>query len=293
MTRMSIAQGGIRQLGVCLGLLGFVFAPYTLAEIEEKPINERDAFKVCSDAYNMPYSNDKGEGFENKIAELFADDLGMELDYYYFSQRVGFVRNTLRREIKDGVAACDVWIGVPKYFDQAATTMSYYRSSYLLVYRGDWEYADEVNSAEDLANLSEDKKESVNFGVFDRGPGQLWAFRNGFTTTGYQSMPGDARVSVTNILDDMVEGKITHTIIWGPIGGWWVQNMAGDTELKTHILRNDPDYPDMQFEFEMSMAARYEDHYMRSTLDYLIDTYMEEINEILEEYNVPLLPLED
>src|ERR1043165_9439358 len=92
---------------------------------------EAPALRVCSDPNNLPYSNDRGEGFENKIAELVAQDLGMRLSYFWMPQRRGFVRNTLN----DG--KCDVIIGFPSNFDRAAATRPYYRSSYMFVTRRD------------------------------------------------------------------------------------------------------------------------------------------------------------
>jgi len=101
-----------------------------------------DALRVCADPSNLPLSNTRGEGYENKIAELLARDLKRHVEFTFFPQRMGFVRNTLR--LKDDATQqfkCDVIIGVPKGFELTATTQPYMRSTYALVFRERGEFA--------------------------------------------------------------------------------------------------------------------------------------------------------
>src|SRR5690606_23649834 len=95
---------------------------------------EREAFRVCADPNNLPFSHKNLKGFENQLAEMWADHLGLEVQYTWFPQRMGFVRNTLRSKNEHNEYKCDVVMGVAEGFDQLMTTKPYYRSTYALVY---------------------------------------------------------------------------------------------------------------------------------------------------------------
>ena len=97
----------------------------------------RTAFRPCIDPSNLPFANDKGEGFENRIAELFAGKLGLPVQSYSFPQRMGFIRNTLRYKLPGQDFRCDIVMSVPADYDQAWSTAPYYRSTYVLVYPGE------------------------------------------------------------------------------------------------------------------------------------------------------------
>src|SRR5258708_10367051 len=92
------------------------------------------AFRPCIDPSNLPFANDKGEGFENRIAELFAKKLALPVQSYSFPQRMNFIRNTLRYKLPGEDFRCDVVMGVPAGYDQTSTTAAYYHSTYVLVY---------------------------------------------------------------------------------------------------------------------------------------------------------------
>lgn len=285
----NCTAGGIQRLFICLGVLGLLLAPAISQAQETK---ERTALKVCADGNNMPFSNEDKEGFENKIAELFGEALGLPVKYTFFPQRIGFIRNTLRNEIKPGVYKCDLVIGVPENFELAATTRPYYRSHYVLAYvkgRG----FDEIKKAEDIDKLSEEQKDKIHFGLFDRGPAQLWAFEHDLMgqSTPYQAMPGSTKVGPGDIMQDLIDDKINMTIIWGPFAGWWAQK-TDDAEIATIPLMNDPDNPRMRFEFNISMAVRYGENEWKQQVNDLIEEHQDEINKILEEYNIPNLPMD-
>src|SRR5690606_20796314 len=124
--------------------------------------------KVCADPHNLPMSNQELAGYENKIAALFADKLGIPVRYTWFPQRIGFIRNTLRdNDTPDGEYKCDLVMGVIDNFELAATTRPYMRSSWAMVYvkgRG----LDYIQSQDDLANLSQEQKEQLRIGIWDR-----------------------------------------------------------------------------------------------------------------------------
>jgi hypothetical protein len=119
-----------------LGVCAMLFASAVIAQ-EGPQISGSDAtLRVCADPDNLPLSNARGEGYENKIAEQLARDLGRKLEYTYFPQRMGFVRNTLRqKDPQTQQFKCDVIIGVPKGYELTATTRPYMRSTYALVFR--------------------------------------------------------------------------------------------------------------------------------------------------------------
>lgn len=282
------------KAGIAVIFSSLLLLTQTAAAVE---INgkEMTAFKVCADGNNMPYSNDEGEGYENKIAELFGESLGLPVEYTYFPQRIGFIRNTLRKTTGIDEYACDVVMGVPEKFDMGtANTKPYYRSTYVLAYVEGTGF-DEIKDPDDVVAMSNEFKDTIRIGIFDRGPGQLWAFRNGLmdTSVGYQSQPGDTRVTVGDIMADLAKGeKINMTIIWGPYGGWWAQELKKDgVDVVTLPLENDEVDPNMQFEFNMSMAVRAGDKELKQLLEDLIDKHHDEIISIIEGYNVPLLPL--
>ncbi|MDZ7736055.1 MAG: quinoprotein dehydrogenase-associated putative ABC transporter substrate-binding protein [Gammaproteobacteria bacterium] len=289
MTNHRTAGSLQHRLCIFLGIVGLAIGPaVTMAEDPK----ERSALKVCADGNNMPYSNRDKEGFENKIAELFGEYLGLPVEYTFFPQRMGFIRNTLKAETGIDTYKCDLVMGVPSKFDIASPTHPYYRTTYVLTYvkgRG----FDSVKEAEDVPNLPEEKQEQLRFGMFDRGPAQLWLFYNDLMEYGipYQSQPGDTRVTIGDMMDRLIEDEVNMTIIYGPFAGWW-KKKTDEVEIVTIPLRNHPDYPEMQFEFDMSMAVRYGDNEWKKTVNKFIKEKQDEIHAILDEYNIPTLPMD-
>nr|WP_232313453.1 hypothetical protein [Enterovibrio coralii] len=143
-----------------------------------------DKLRVCADPNNLPYSNRDQQGFENKIAEQLGDYFGLDVEYVWFPQRMGFIRNTLKNWSDDnGRFACDLVIGVPAQFDIAATTKPYYRSAYSLLIRNDGELAN-VKTQQDLANLPDDVKKKLKVAAFSHH-----LLFHGFETTGLKTTP--------------------------------------------------------------------------------------------------------
>ena len=166
-----------------------------LNSVAEEAPAKPDELRVCADPYMLPFSNRQEQGFENRIAELFAKELGVPLKYEFFPQRMGFIRNTLRAEISKGRYKCDLVISVPEKFELAATTEPYYTSTYALVYakgRG----VDGIDDPADFAEAAK-KKGDIKIGLADRGPAQLWVFRNGLmgNIKPYLGQPGDPKVN--------------------------------------------------------------------------------------------------
>ncbi len=252
---------------------------------------EGKTFKVCADPNNPPYSDKQGQGFENKIAELFAKQLGKKVEYFWFPQRMGFIRNTLKAQLADsGEFRCDVIIGYPTGADMAATTQPYYRSTYALVYvkkRG----FDDIKSQEDLAKLPEERRAKLKLAMFDSSPATTWLLKHGLTDHAipYQTMSGDAAVNTAQSLEkDMKEGKLDMAIVWGPIAGWLrYHNKIGPLEL-IPMHAEDAD-PEAKFVFPMSMAVRIPDKARKAELEKLIASNGQAIRKILATYHIPVV----
>ncbi|MDD5033652.1 MAG: quinoprotein dehydrogenase-associated putative ABC transporter substrate-binding protein [Methylococcaceae bacterium] len=263
------------------GLIGLMLVPMAQAW-------EGKTLKVCADPNNPPYSGEKKQGFENRIAELFAKELDKKIEYTWFPQRMGFIRNTLKAQWPDSEEyKCDVVLGLPTGVEMVATTNPYYRSTYVLAYvkkRG----FDDIQSADDLANLEESRKAKLKLAMFDGSPATTWLLKHNMLEYAktYQSMGGDASVNTAQMLEkEMKEGKLDMAIIWGPIGAWLqYHNKLGPVELIPMHSE-----PGVKFEFPMSMGVRIPDKERKEELNQLIESKAKEIRKILADYHIPLV----
>jgi len=285
--KYSIQSGRIFFALISILILGFTS---NIAIAEDSKTRERPVLKVCADPELMPFSNKKEEGMENKIAELLAKELGAELKYEWFPQRMGFIRNTLRSE-ENGVYKCDLVMSVPEHFELAATTKPYYASTYAMVYikgRG----LDSVTEPAILETLNNERKD-IRFGLFDRGPAQLWVFKHNLmdNMVPYQFQIGDARLNPTEIiLNDLYDGKFDVTIVWGPTAAYYAtQNTDRGEMVILPLDDDDPKLPEMKFVFNMSMAVRRGDSEWKEQLNEFIDEHQGEINEIISSYGIPIV----
>lgn len=255
----------------------------------------RQVLGVCADPYMLPFSNREQEGFENRIAELFAEKLGAELKYKFFPQRRGFIRNTLRVQNTDGSHACDLVITVPESFELAATTRPYYTTTYMLAYakgRG----IPEVETPEEFAELVKDRdKSEFKMGLSDLGMAQqMWVLRNDMMDqiVPYQGMPGDPKHNPGELLmKDIAAGKIDAAIVFGPTAGYYAKQLSDQADFVLIKMRDDPENPRMRFEISLAMAVRYGENEWKQKVNELIEENRDEIYAILEEYGVPILPL--
>ncbi len=254
------------------------------------PAMSEEKFRVCADPLNPPYSSKALDGFENKIAALFATELNQKLEYYWFPQRIGFIRNTLKSQIGNTEQyKCDVVMGLPAGFDFAKTTKPYYHSTYALVIakgRG-W---DKISKPSQLTNLSLQREKSLKIAMFDRGPGTAWLQKSGLLDQGipYQSMTGDDKNNVAmQIEKDLKAGKIDMVILWGPMAGYVVSQSPKDAYNIISMTSS----PGMKFDYSMAMGIRYGDNKRKAMLESLIDKNRDKIQSIISEYNVPLLPI--
>ncbi len=243
--------------------------------------------RVCADPNNMPLSNDKGEGYENKIANAMAQDFGYKVEYTYFPQRIGFVRHTLREKLADGGAyKCDLIIGVPKGYDLTSTTHPYLRSTYAMVLPNKPEFAG-VKTPEDLLKLPPDALHKLRFGIFTQTPAVDWLLTNGLIEQAhsYQIQSGDPQAYPGEIVErDLVAGNIDVAFLWGPIAGYFAKR-AGDAVRVVAF----PPQKDIRFDYEISMGVRYGEKQWHDKIDQWIGGHQDKIDAILTGYDVPLL----
>ncbi|MGH8208153.1 MAG: quinoprotein dehydrogenase-associated putative ABC transporter substrate-binding protein [Steroidobacteraceae bacterium] len=247
------------------------------------------ALRVCADAHGLPQSNDRGEGYENKIAEALARDLGKKVEYTYFPQRMGFVRNTLRaRDAQTQQFKCDVIIGVPKGYALTATTQPYMHSIYALVLppRDDLE---NLKTADDLLKLPSVKLHALRIGLFAQTPASDWVLQNGLIDHAvmYAAQSGDPNETPDTIVErDLAAGKIDVAVVWGPIAGFIVSRHTGARGWTTVPFKPDPK---IRFDYEISMGLRNGEQAWQSTLDEWIAGHRDEIAQILTAYHIPLI----
>ncbi len=270
-----------------------IFAGFCLA-LTLIPASAEEKFKVCADPLNPPYSTKNRDGFENKIAELFARELGQKIDYTWFAQRIGFIRNTLTASVNEWDAnsddfKCDIVMGVPAASDLTLNTVPYYKSTYvLLIAKGrGW---DDIKDAAQLTKLPLQRQEALKIAMFDRGPGTTWLQENGLLDQGipYQSMSGDSENNTAMQIDkDLKAKKIDMVILWGPMAAY----VASKSPKNSYTMIPMQSTPRMKFDFAMAMGVRNGDKARKATLDKLIATNADKIQSIISSYNVPLLPL--
>ena len=278
-------------------LAGLVFAALLISVLSlptawAKDSGDKDVLRVCADPYMLPYSNKKGQGYENKIAELLARKMNAKLEYKFFPQRMGFIRNTLRKQKSNGTYECDLVISVPENFELAATTKPYYTSTYILAYRK-WKGMGDVSSPVEFAQAAK-KKDDFKMGLTDRGPAQLWVFRHDLmgNIVPYQGQPGDPKHDPGQMMmEDLAAGKIDAAIVWGPTAGYYAKKLKDKADISMIRMRNSKKYPDMHFEYSIAMAVRYGDKDWKNQVQKLIQENKGQIDNILKEYGVPLLPL--
>lgn len=266
-----------------------------LLALHSFPALAENKFKVCADPLNPPYSTKKQDGFENKIAELFAKELGQAVEYTWFPQRIGFIRNTLTAPVNESAVdseeyKCDVVMGVPAGYDMVLTTTPYYQSTYVLLIAKGRGY-DDINDALQLANLPLQKQESLKIAMFDRGPGTIWMQKNGLLDVGipYQSMSGDHENNVSmQIAKDLKAKKIDMAILWGPIAGYVISQSPKNSYSVIPMKST----PGLSFEFAMAMGVRNNDKARKETLDKLIAAKKDEIQKIIASYNIPLTAIQ-
>jgi len=251
---------------------------------------DREAFKVCADPHYPPFSTDKKDGIENRLADLLAADLGLPVTYAWFPARIGFIRNTLRAEDPSGDGyKCDVAMNVPDNYELTITTKPYYTSTYALVYvQG--RKLDDVKVGADLINLSADRKADLKVGMNERDPGTLWFAKYEMFEQihGYQAQTGSLEYYPgRETAEDLFDAKIDAGILWGPIAGH-AKQLGEARGLKIRLIPLFSE-PGVRFHFSISLGTRHPDDDWRDQLDGLLEKNRDTIRGLLREFDVPLV----
>jgi quinoprotein dehydrogenase-associated probable ABC transporter substrate-binding protein len=235
--------------------------------------------RVCADPRNMPFSSEKGEGFENKIAELFAEKLQKKLDYAFFPQATGFVRVTL------GAHRCDVIMGFPQGNDLVQGTNPYYRTTYALV-------AKPGSGLEDVTTLEDERLKGKHIGIIAGTPPATYMAVNGLMADAkpYPLMI-DTRVdsSAEAMINDLNSGAIDAGILWGPMAGFF----AKKSTPVLHVTPLVKETSGPRLVYRIGMGVRPADQNWKRQLNRLIQDNQPAINKILLDYGVPLLDEND
>jgi len=239
-------------------------------------------FRVCADPENMPYSNQKGEGFENKIAELLAKDLGKELSYEFWLDRQGFLRNTINAQ------RCDVIMGMGSDVDNLRTSKPYYRSGYVFVYRKSSNYNIKDWDSPDL------RKGII--GIVGESPPTIPLRDHDLMGNAHPyRIQRDLNFPPSLMIDDLVAGKNDIAIIWGPIGGYFAKQskeplvVVPIPEFKSE--RNSFDTEKGKSQFNISVAVRKKDKDRMEMIQGALDRNQSKIMKILDDYGIPHVPV--
>ena len=250
----------------------------------------RDVLRVCADPNNLPFSHKDETGLENRLARIWAEKLGVPLEYAWFPQRLGFLRNTLNAPAGDRAGfKCDVVMGAAAGGGGLLTTEPYYHSTYALVYargRG----LDDIGSAMDFTSMPDGRKRKLKIGTFTPTPGATWLARHGMTEqmVAYPVMSGDpAAYPGQLIAQELVGRKVDAVVIWGPIAGYYARR-SQDVDLKVIPLVSEP--PDVQFDFGIAAGVRFADQEGKAEIQTLIDQTRDQIDQLLTEFNFPRAP---
>lgn len=236
--------------------------------------------RVCADPNNLPYSNQHQEGFENRLAELIARDLGMKVVYLWLPQREAFFRKTLGNNV------CDVVMGVPTQLKQVTTTAPYYRSNYVFVSRSGRHLT--VRSFDDPilrklkigVNVLGESTESVPpvHSLILRG---LSANLVGYSIFGNldQKNPG------TTVIDAVAHGEVDLAVAWGPTAGYAIKRAS--LPLNVTPIESDPLQPTLPFSFDIAIGVRAQDESLRQSIDRDLRERRTDIERLLHSYGVP------
>jgi mxaJ protein len=235
--------------------------------------------RVCADPNNLPFSNEKREGFENRIAELVAREMKAELRYTWWAQRRGYIRNTLRAGL------CDVFIGMPTGLDMVLVTRPYYRSTYVFVTK---------RTAPRVSSFDDPRLKRLRVGVQIIGddfanapPAEALSHRGivknvrGYTVLGDYREPNPP----SRIVRAVADREVDVAVVWGPLAGWFAKRSR--VPLRVAPVSPEVDVPYLPFVFDIAMGVRHGETALRDSLDAVIHRRQRDIDRILADYGVP------
>jgi mxaJ protein len=284
--RQAVSPGAwYSLLAIGTATLAALATPAAAQTPEAPP--ERAALRVCQDPNNLPFSNEKGEGIENKLAEVFGKALGLPVTYYSFPQRLAFIRNTLRYKLPGEDFRCDIVMGVPAGFDQVSVTKPYYRSTYALVVAKTGAL-ENVRSVDEFLKVDTATLKKLRIGIYDRSPASDWLVKRGLEEQGvpYQMMSPDPAQYPGEIIErDLASGKIDAAIVWGPIAGFFARRVT-TRPLAVIPLKSEPG---VKLDYQMAMGVRYGEREWKQKIESLLETQRPAIDAILRDFGVPLV----
>ncbi|HQN65527.1 MAG TPA: quinoprotein dehydrogenase-associated putative ABC transporter substrate-binding protein [Methylophilus sp.] len=244
---------------------------------EVRRVTDESEFKVCADPDNMPFSNLKLEGFEDKIAEVIANDLGKKLTFQYAYNRQGFLRNTIN------AMRCDVIIGTTSDNDALRTSIPYYRSGHVFVWRKSSNY--------DIKDwTSPDLKKAV-IGIVDKSPAAIPLNENDLMANAKPyRLQRDLNLPTSHMIDDLVKGDIDVAVMWGPIAGYYAKQAKEPLEVRLI-----PEYENVNVKgkeyWNISMGVRKKDKERVALINAAIERNKDKIAKILADYGIPNVPV--
>jgi len=266
---------GVRRGWLCAALVATAgWAGPTFAQSPTGELVARGELRVCADPRNLPFSNEEGEGFENKIAEILGRQLSLPVKYTWFPQIIGFVRNTLQ------AGRCDLVIGTVAGDEVMQTTTPYYYTSYVVVFRSD--------KGLSFGDLGDPRLKSLHIGVVAGTPPADLMVRYGFMANARSyALTVDTRFEspTHQIMTDVADGTIDAAMLWGPIAGFYLRR--DKLPLTLERLKSQPGLPRMDYHIAMGVRANVPE--WRRRINDAIRKGQGEITGILRDYGVPLL----
>lgn len=274
---MFFSRGAATAALAC-AVAGAAFAPPAVAQTVPDLVSHTD-LRVCADPHDLPFSDEKGEGFENKIAELLARKLGKPVAYTFYPGATGFIRNTLNAH------RCDVVLGIAQGDEIVQPTNPYYRTSYVAAYR-------KGGPLEGLDSLSDPRLKTAKIGIIAGTPPASYLAVDGLLghIKSYALVVDTRFDSATHeMMDDLDRGAIDVALLWGPIGGYYA--LKAKTPTTVVPLLKEQNGPRMTY--RIVMGVRHSDQNWKRSLNKLISENQSEIDAILRSYGVPLLDEND
>jgi mxaJ protein len=240
-----------------------------------------DVLRVCADPSNMPFSDESGKGFEDRLAELVAEKTGRKsVAYTWFPMATGFVRNTLRAN------RCDIIMGYAQGDELVQNTNAYYRSTYVLVFK-------KGDGLDDVKTIEDPKLADKKIGIVGGTPpsanmaiaGLMKKAKNYPLLVDTRFAPSMAEV----MIKDMLDGVIDVAILWGPMAGYYARESGADLAIVPLVKEK----TGSRMTYRITMGVRPSDQEWKRTLNRVIKENQEDINKILLEYNVPLIDERD
>jgi mxaJ protein len=273
------------SLAGLLLLAGLAAFPGAVSAQDLRPnIPKPGVLRVCADPDNMPLSNQKGEGFEQKIAELIAKEWNAKVEYAWWPVRRGFFARALNGRY------CDVAIQAPSLFDMAGVTKPYFRSGYVFVTRKD--------SGLDIKSLADPRLKKLKIGVnllnsdAENTPPAMALSQYGVVgnLVGYSTFYTETE-RPENIITDVAQKKTDVAIVWGPLAGYFAKRSP--VPLSVIPLAERDSLSDFPFRFNIAIGVRRRDVALRDSLQAVLDRRGPEIQAILKDYGVPMFPVEE